>query len=517
MHCNIQKSKSAITIRATGDVGNELRKLSLAGITDLTVIIRSTLNNNHSYPIYGIYPIYRIVEFKRPQRDTWLNANYVTKCDHCNEAVPNIDDYCTLRCKECSDGILLCKKCHIHSDDLPCSLNKGFSDICLWCAKNSIFGILSILQNLINHKPRSEVVLKRFILGSKHYNQDHLRNCQSVINTVGKLSTNPEVLLLNAHFGSPHMLKLGYISKLYRSSPNTSTTNFVNLFNSTLLQNSFVTDIGINTKHYDNRWYFGTDENMILMSDFEKHIVRPTDNVTISKQMMEMDQQEQLLNIDCKLLGPNLAFVMRCNKDLVNNYNNVCTTIMLSYKYPKKNPTVSGLNLDGTPKVVPNCWGTIRDKNVILYILSFLHPRDWEIKDKHKRKGRLTIKNPTWAKQIVSAYKQLAEVRNRQYNAKNDMDCIDDRVKEYRKQIAGLQKLIDDAPKEKKDLQLLHEEAKLKTEEETARFKKMLREERAIFDGKKKRKHKSRKLSKLSKSENDEATDQKKHKASEDD
>lgn len=36
-----------------------------------------------------------------------------------------------------------------------------------------------------------------------------------------------------------------------------------------------------------------------------------------------------------------------------------------------------------------------------------LHPRDWEIKDKKKRKGRLTIKTPKWALDTIKNFKTL--------------------------------------------------------------------------------------------------------------
>lgn len=39
-----------------------------------------------------------------------------------------------------------------------------------------------------------------------------------------------------------------------------------------------------------------------------------------------------------------------------------------------------------------------------------LHPRDWEMTDSKKRKGRLTVKTPKWASDTIKEFRTLKKL-----------------------------------------------------------------------------------------------------------
>lgn len=483
--------------------GLSIRKTipSLANVTDLVVNFFT--------------PSDTVLEVERP-RKTWsyrYKSDGTYYCDCCGLLSIKL---CTLDCIEkCQNAFNLCEKCHNHSEERKevqddqeddqedqgikkCSFtNKTIEHRehrCKWCIKNPLLVFQKLLIDLVENQPRSKRVLKNitFVCKDDTYiveNQRRLFN--SIFETIGRLDTKPIVFIQATfvdNYGSRN-LNPGFISKLFLlvSSSYDNSKDIIRFFNLNMIKNSFIIDIGL-VERYKRRAF-----NARYLKD---NIIRPKDNVYLAKQIMKIPEQDIGSSwVNLTKVAVQYAYQLRYNIDLVNNYYNICTILMLNAKYPKKSPIIHGYGTDGIPIIVPNGWGLV-NKDIFYLIMSYLHPKDWEIKDLKKRKGRLTIKDPKWAKDTINRYQSSLDILNKPKQIDSVIQCRRDDLKYLKEELEKIQKEIDELPEKKAKLEKDREEAQQLANVEAHNFRLFVQETQDIISGKKKRTRKTRESSK---------------------
>ena len=286
--------------------------------------------------------------------------------------------------------------------------------------------LVKMLRELVDTKPRYLVKLKHFALimrsdpNDMPYAQSLFTATTTILNQLGKLLTFPVVIidktLSNSMYSTPKEIafrNLKNISKIYIANSN-HALQIQKIIDFDTLKKTFVTDFGTMILKHTHKY-----KRIVDIEDYNIH--RPIDEVSIARKILKIGDSNNFSNathVSTVCHHPRIAFIIRCNKDLVQNYKNICTLLLMNFKFGNKNPCILS-----TTKKYNQCLAhittqtelTLKTRNLLSWvckdvfkiILGLLHPRDWEITDKRKRKGRLTIRNPKWAKNIISNFQFL--------------------------------------------------------------------------------------------------------------
>lgn len=357
-----------------------------------------------------------------------------------------------------------------------------------------------LLNELVIMKPRSHIKLKHFTLLTRGYRYCYntpchtKRVCIGIIHALGKLNTKPIVVwdtcipcFPTTTFSSiGEITELGYISKLYctRNDYKMKQHHLLEmLFNMSLIENTFIIDVGLLIQ----KMFFGCDESAVH-DITEYNIVRPTDVVEIAKSILNMnvDQLNAGNTPSLSLIPkhPVLAWQIRYNSDLIRNYSNICTMLFMNFKFGERNPIKIKGNM-----YKKNYWAWINKDILRLLLNTYIHPRDWEIKDTKKRKGRLTVKSPKWATDSIKQFKNYQSTKIIEYNIKQQLNS-------KKKELKKVQKRKKKLPTEIKLLEHQLEEENYNIKQRTTTLFEFLKESKEIQQGIKKRRKKSRNVGK---------------------
>jgi hypothetical protein len=437
--------------------------------------------------------------FARPTFDGWnlseQGQGYYNGCDKCGFTRYRAN-MCVFQCVTCSHSIQLCYTCHdhhVHRDVMGmkrCYQNISENGgICIFCQKNPFIAIKRAIEELFKAK-RSEIVLKHInvtveafsgVILDSHSNQVWFES----VKLLSQLETRPIILMDNSlsHILRAPQLSYGFISKLFVLKPfrHTSTYDFERVFNFDSIRNSFIKSIGF--VHSPTRIEYSLDEFD------ENQIDYPSDIVTVAKYIMEIPHDQLSTSnkaVNAKKIGSTYAYQLRYNRDLINNFNTVCTILTLARKYPQRCKCITSYQPTGLPIISNNPWGCI-NRDCFGLIMSYLHPRDWEIKDKKKRKGHITIKTPTYAKNIVARHERAILVFENQQLLENQLSNFDSERVSLEERISNYQRLLLELPQKQLQLKQQIVEAEQRSLKETECFWEYVQNEIDITKGTKKR------------------------------
>jgi hypothetical protein len=135
------------------------------------------------------------------------------------------------------------------------------------------------------------------------------------------------------------------------------------------------------------------------------------DKVTIANEIIQCRDSGNLnLNINLTKFMPDHAYYIRANKDSVNNFYYICTLLMLARRHGMKNRVAVFIDKANKVGILrPNMWSWLNN-DLFWLILSMLKPTDWIKNDEDKtKKGKLTFKQPQWAKNVIESYKNYTK------------------------------------------------------------------------------------------------------------
>jgi len=495
----IERSCSTIRITSNCEDGAKIANdLNLKGVSTLAIKLKLPKNRK------GACNFYRPLSYVDPG---WHYDRY---CDTCGASCSR-RELCRFSCEECTGNIQLCRNCHHHDvnhdevvdDDMnrvdgesnPMVRCLAFistdRNVCIFCKKNPLIAIRDCLRDLLTAS-RSEIVLKHVSITTDldtMVTHNSFSWSGQILSLISRLPTRPIVLIgenLTAYclpecFLSRFHDSFGFISKLYvlTSSFGIINKTFANYFKTENIEKSFITDIGF-VRSQSFKEY--------TLDEFEQDkFTRPSDIVTVAERILSMPRHQICgYNLDTTKLASDHCFLLRYNKDLVNNFNAICTILTLARKFPNKCQIITGFKTNGLPIVSNNPWGYI-NRDCFNIIMSHLHPRDWEHKDKSKRKGRLTIKTPAFAKNIINRHAKAMEIFEEPTKIENRLENVDGQEDYLKKRISDLTEELKDIPKQRQDLKIALENARNNALMETVRFWNYIDDEMAIVNGTKKR------------------------------
>ena len=222
-----------------------------------------------------------------------------------------------------------------------------------------IYAITNQLTRLFFSKPHSKIILKNVKIISSYYADFTYTAVCMMVEAVGLFKTRISLIvsenLYSYKLFQTNTIDYGYISSLTMITRNTNRT-IGQCFSVNALVESRVVRIYLKIK--------------------EKIIV-PRDHITIAKMLTNGEKVDLS---EMKQLAPNHCHALRVNRDLVNNFHNIC---VLMYNVCIK--------MHKLPK------------DMMRYILAELHPTNWLVTDMSS-KDRLTTKSSTWSKKICKLY-----------------------------------------------------------------------------------------------------------------
>lgn len=360
-------------------------------------------------------------------------------------------------------------------------------EVCYKCCNNSAIGLLDMFLDF-EALPLSKKRLKYITLVTDRGYNTQVRSgyhgaITKVLGVISKLHTNPVLIMdeyLVQHFHGLEKLcpDLGNISKLYFVCGNISSRSespyMETLFPKQQIFGSFVIDIGL-----IERWDF-VREDFSMNSNY---VIRPRDEVMIAEDIIQMVKDSTSPEVN---FNPNInlnkrvsakAYEVRFNRDLVHVYNTIKLILLCARKYPDRCKqltfTCGGGDSDRTKvttttaELVPNGWGLV-NKDIFNLIFSYISPKDWENTDMKTTIGRITFKNPVWAKKTIERYKISCEKRSKCTSLQEKLDQLEQNQIRYNEEIEKLQKKIEKIPKkkEKAEKEYIEEQSTLNDEKE---------------------------------------------------
>lgn len=232
----------------------------------------------------------------------------------------------------------------------------------------AINAISDKLEGFLKTKPTSQICLTKFhISGYNKFKDEYpIEAFKRLVYTVGKFKTKiaficDDRVLFNQGTLIFRIddLQFGYISSLQMFVHDYDAT-INKCFRKEDIKHTYITKLTITYKNADTS---------------------PMDNI----RMSELIRSGRTLT-HMRQVAPDFCHALRINRDLVNNFNNICLIVYQLYKIGSVN------------------------KDIMNYIISFMHPRDWHI-DNMQSNRRLTTKTSTNAKNICKQYKCIRELQ----------------------------------------------------------------------------------------------------------